>query len=142
MDRRDVQRSYGNWYDRFDESTMKLYVDKETEDVDIDGEPIVQSISIPASYAVCGLCDGKGKHVNPSIDYNGISQEEFDEDPDFEEAYFEGAFDVTCYRCLGKRVEPMVAWDQLTNEQSRIAREAIEYHQEYVSESESESRWC
>jgi hypothetical protein len=57
-------------------------------------------------WAVCPTCEGEGKHVNPSIDSHGISREEFDEDPDFEEAYFSGAYDVTCVECKGQRVVP------------------------------------
>lgn len=58
----------------------------------------------PAKYAVCPRCDGKGTHVNPSVDGHGISREEFDQDPDFEEAYFDGVYDVVCYECKGERV--------------------------------------
>jgi len=59
---------------------------------------------LPLKYEVCNRCQGKGKHVNPNVDGHGISPEEFAEDPDFKEAYFSGAYDVTCYECKGKRV--------------------------------------
>lgn len=59
-------------------------------------------------YAVCGTCDGRGTHVNPSIDAHGISSDEFDDDPDFRENYFNGMYDVTCYECYGKRVVPNI----------------------------------
>lgn len=55
-------------------------------------------------FRVCPTCEGYGTHVNPSIDAHGIGREEFDEDPDFEEAYFSGAYDVTCGECSGQRV--------------------------------------
>lgn len=57
-----------------------------------------------AKYVVCYRCDGEGKHVNPAIDGNGITPEEFEHDPDFKEAYFAGHYDVTCEECGGKRV--------------------------------------
>lgn len=57
-------------------------------------------------YGVCGTCDGKGTHVNPSIDAHGISPEEFDDDPDFRDNYFSGMYDVACYECQGRRVVP------------------------------------
>jgi hypothetical protein len=59
---------------------------------------------LPTRFEVCGRCDGKGTHVNPSVDEHGISPEEFRDDPDFEEAYFGGVYDVTCYDCRGERV--------------------------------------
>jgi len=55
-------------------------------------------------FAVCPTCDGNGTHVNPSIDSEGISAEQFYEDPDFEEAYFSGDYDVACVECGGQRV--------------------------------------
>ena len=67
-----------------------------------DGEEITHLL--PTKFAVCGTCDGKGTHVNPSIDCGGLSREDFDEDPDFEEGYRSGAYDVSCYECKGKRV--------------------------------------
>lgn len=63
------------------------------------------TITVPMEYEVCGLCQGSGKTVNPNIDCGGISQEDFDEDPDFEQDYFSGRYDITCTRCRGLRVE-------------------------------------
>ena len=57
-----------------------------------------------ASYEVCGTCDGRGRIVNPSIDEHGLTQEDFDEDPDFREDYCRGTYDVTCPECNGIRV--------------------------------------
>lgn len=68
---------------------------------------------VPTCFEVCPTCDGEGKHVNPSIDAHGISAEEFDEDPDFLEAYTSGAYDVPCYQCSGLRVVKVVDFDRL-----------------------------
>lgn len=65
-----------------------------------------ETILFPAKNIVCYTCEGKGKTVNPDIDGNGISPEEFAEDPDFEEAYFAGHYDVQCRTCKGERVIP------------------------------------
>ena len=65
-------------------------------------------IDFPSKFEVCWICDGKGKHTNPSIDASGISREDFDEDPDFREDYFSGIYDITCGQCHGKRVVPVV----------------------------------
>lgn len=70
MDRRERNHK---WYQDFDQKTMMFTVE------DDNGE----EIEIPAEYDVCGTCDGRGSHVNPSIDAHGISPEEFAEDPEF-----------------------------------------------------------
>lgn len=54
------------------------------------------------TWAICPLCSGHGKHVNPSIDASGLSAEDFAEDPDFAEEYFSGGYDVTCNQCQGR----------------------------------------
>lgn len=68
-------------------------LDEETREIEIE---------LPAKWEVCSRCDGEGKHVDPAIDGNGISQEQFDGDPDFEEAYFGGRYDVKCEECQGR----------------------------------------
>lgn len=64
-------------------------------------------IKVQMKYEVCGMCRGSGKTTNPNIDCGGISREDFDEDPDFEEEYFAGKYDITCVQCKGLRVESM-----------------------------------
>lgn len=56
-----------------------------------------------AEMIVCPACNGKGKYVNPGVDSHGLTGEDF-EDPDFEEAYFNGTYDVTCEECNGRNV--------------------------------------
>ena len=62
------------------------------------------TIMLPVKKEVCPRCRGEGKHVNPAVDGNGISPEEFINDPDFEEAYFSGVYDVVCEECGGENV--------------------------------------
>lgn len=59
---------------------------------------------VKVRYTVCPTCNGHGKHVNPSIDCNGLSCADFDEDPGFYEEYLSGTYDVTCYECHGRNV--------------------------------------
>lgn len=84
-------------------------------------------------YQVCPVCDGRGTHVNPSIDCGGLSSEDFADDPGFRDDYFGGSYDVTCYTCRGNRVVPepdtsacdpeaLAAWNEL--ESDRAAYEA------------------
>lgn len=101
------------------------------ERVDIE-EPL------PTKWGVCPVCDGEGKHVNPSIDAGGISAEDFYSDPDFAESYMDGTYDVTCNRCEGKRVVPVVDFDAMPKWQqdayeTQLREEAMD-HAEYLAE--------
>lgn len=69
--------------------------------------------TFPTHKAVCPVCNGTGSHVNPAIDSNGITREQFDEDPDFMEDYMSGYYDVTCYTCRGANVVDEVEWDKV-----------------------------
>lgn len=55
----------------------------------------------PKAWAICPVCDGHGKHVNPNLDSQGLTREDFENDPDFAEDYKRGAYDVTCSTCRG-----------------------------------------
>jgi hypothetical protein len=55
-------------------------------------------------WIVCPVCDGEGKTVNPAIDCNGLTREDFAEDPDFAEDYMSCMYDITCRACNGMRV--------------------------------------
>ena len=78
---------------------------------DDEGEETAHEL--PAMFEACPTCEGKGSHVNPSIDDQGISPQEFAEDPDFEESYFSGAYNVTCYQCQGNNVVPIINREQI-----------------------------
>lgn len=67
-----------------------------------DGEE--EEYELPCVYEVCPTCEGRGTHVNPSVDAGGLTTEDFAEDPDFAEAYWAGRYDVRCYQCRGERV--------------------------------------
>ncbi len=71
------------------------------EDCDIETE-------LPTRWGVCPTCNGNGTHVDPSIDCNGLTTEDFAEDPDFREEYMAGRYDTTCYECGGRRVVPEI----------------------------------
>ena len=58
----------GDWFKSFNETAMTatiVYLDDEGDDVEVD---------VPVKFGVCPTCDGKGSHVNPSIDAGGLSQ--------------------------------------------------------------------
>ncbi len=96
--------------------------------------------SIPAVYEVCETCDGRGSHVNPSIDAHGISPEEFHEDPDFAESYWRGDYDQSCNECCGQRVSPTVS-PNATQKQQDYVHSRIDAHYEIEASYEAERRF-
>ena len=118
----------------FNERTMKITLVLIEEDE--DGETVESKVRVPAEFAVCPSCDGKGTHVNPSIDASGLTAEDFAEDPDFRDEYFSGAYDVQCYTCHGKRVVPEPRLDNLPKD----VRERVERHLREQQEWRAEAR--
>ena len=77
-----------------------------------------EEVGLPSKFVVCFRCNGKGTHVNPAVDGNGLTQEDFDEaGPDFREDYMAGVYDVTCYQCDAKRVLEVPDLQRLTPDQ-------------------------
>lgn len=127
MDRRERNHK---WYTSFSEKGMVFTLE--------NGEG--EEITIPAIFEVCETCEGRGKHVNPSIDSNGLSEEDFDMDPDFRENYFSGLYDVACNECRGNRVSPVVNWDALTPELKKYVEEYIDDFHSYEAMCAMERR--
>lgn len=101
MDARERAALVPKWWKSLDENRMMALVALHV------GDDEEEALEIPFKYELCDLCLGKGEHVNPSVDSNGLSQEDFDEDPDFEENYHAGMYDIICLQCNGKRVVPI-----------------------------------
>ena len=80
-------------------------------------DDVMGEVELPTKKAVCPRCRGTGTHVNPAIDGNGLTSEDFDDDPDFREAYFAGRYDVVCYDCRGNNVIDVLDEDRCTPEQ-------------------------
>ena len=95
--------------------------------------------SVPTHYQVCDRCHGTGKHVNPSVDGNGLTNEAFD-DPDFEESYFRGDMDVNCWECNGKRVTPEPNWDSVSPKTWDCWVDVMESQRECSESREAERR--
>tara|TARA_Y100000310_G_C20326317_1_gene643170 strand:- start:34 stop:483 length:450 start_codon:yes stop_codon:yes gene_type:complete len=126
------------WYDSFDEKSMTVTV------VHFGDEDEEVSTSLPVKFEVCSLCNGRGVHTDPSIDCNGLTSDDFHDDPDFEESYFSGNYDVTCYECAGRRVVPVLDEVNLTAAQAeaiRQLREDAEAEAEYEAMVASEIRY-
>lgn len=88
-------------------------------------------VTVPIVFTVCPVCEGRGTHVNPSIDGGGLSREDFDNDPEFEKDYFSGFYDVRCGLCEGHAVIPT---PDIHREAGRVIVQAIKKHQESMDE--------
>lgn len=94
---------------------------------------------LPAKYEVCDRCRGEGVHDHPAFS-NGISREDFDEDPDFGEDYRAGAYDVTCTECKGQRVVAVVDEDRCDPKLLEQYWEHRKYERDYKRERDAERR--
>lgn len=103
------------WWSEFSEKDMKVLPKWSDRDEDLDA--VGDDEWIPVKWELCGTCDGRGKHVNPSIDSNGLSREDFDEDPGFREDYFSGVYDVVCAECNGRTTALVVDDEKATKAQ-------------------------
>ncbi len=75
------------------------------------------TVTLPTTWVVCPTCSGRGSHVNPAIDCNGLTAEDFAADPDFAEEYFSGSYDQVCNRCAGRTTVREIDYARLTDEQ-------------------------
>lgn len=85
------------------------------------------TVELPSKFEVCHRCKGKGTHVNPSIDGNGLTYEDFQEDPDFMESYLKGHYDIRCEECGGERVIAIL-------DEDRCKPRMIERYHRYLQE--------
>lgn len=106
-----------------------------------EGEEIKHEL--PTKFEVCDRCRGTGKHDHPAFK-NGFSREDFDEDPDFEEDYREGVYDVICSECHGNNVVPVVDEDRcdpkLMEKYYENLREERAFKREMDAERDAERR--
>jgi len=104
MDHRYIQRRMTPWFDSINKSKSSATINE----LEVDGD-IKEFVIVSCRFDVCPTCEGKGTHVNPNIDAQGITAEEWDRDWSREEQvdYISGVFDVSCYKCKGIRVVPV-----------------------------------
>ena len=88
---------------------------------DDDGDLITDVV--PHVWDVCGVCEGTGTHVNPSIDAGGLSSD-MEQDFEFMDDYRSGAYDVVCQTCHGRTTIPVI-------DESRVDPDVLRLHQEY-----------
>ena len=90
----------------FDEDWTE-YLVEDGLDYLFDIEDGIARLRVSVSYQVCSLCEGHGTHVNPSIDCNGLTEDDM-HDYEFMEDYRAGVYDVKCEQCNGRNVEPVI----------------------------------
>ena len=93
---------------------------------------------LPTVFEVCPVCEGKGTHVNPAIDCNGLTAEDFHDDPDFRDNYMSGLYDQTCNCCGGLRVVKVVDRDRCDPALLALYDEEAEADAEYERISRAE----
>lgn len=152
FDHRDVAANTGAWFKSINKRSMTITIEIAGDDeiledfkqdlseeafklIDKDG-----CVTLPMKYEVCPTCNGKGRHVNPSIDAHGITAEEWDRDWDYEdrEMYLNGSYDVTCYECNGTNVVPEINKERL----SPATREIVDLVERQRAEEASYVRMC
>jgi hypothetical protein len=119
----------------------RLHIDRMVADVliiDEDGDEV--EVEVPFVWTVCPTCDGRGKHVNPSVDAGGLSADDFAQDPDFRESYFSGGYDVACYGCKGRTTVPEIDTDRASADIVGAIHEAEMADAEYRAEVAAERR--
>ena len=100
-----------------------------------------QEHEIPTKFEICGRCSGSGTHVNPAIDGNGLSQEDFDEaGPEFYDDYMGGVYDVRCHECKGNRVVPVPDFARLDDEEKKAWADQVREEAETRAIEEAERR--
>ena len=105
--------------------------------VTLEGDEDTVEVQLPTKWEVCDLCNGKGTHVNPSIDCGGLTSEDFDQDPDFAEMYMDGVYDQTCNRCEGRTTIAVPDFELM----SEVEREAYKAHEAQEDELAQEEAW-
>ncbi len=102
-----------------------------------------EEVEVPVKFEVCGRCDGKGSHVNPSIDGHGITSEEWngpDWDDESRETYLSGGYDVPCYDCKGLRVVEVPNFDVMSDEMKKHVEAHLDEEANAIAEREAERR--
>lgn len=97
-------------------------------------------IELPTRWEVCGTCGGEGSHVAPAIDCDGLTSEDFANDPDFAETYFGGAYDVTCSTCHGRTTVRVADTDAMSDDLRAEYQAQIEADRLYDAEVAAERR--
>lgn len=97
-------------------------------------------IVFPGKWEICDRCNGDGTHDPPEFD-NGFTRSDFDEDPEFEEMYFQGVYDVPCEEC-GRSGKVLVIDRAAIGSDVSLLRSLFRYDivQQRIAEDRAEER--
>ena len=95
-------------------------------------------VTLPTHKVVCSRCRGEGSVDHPAFS-NGVSFED-DDDGEFREAYFNGAYDVVCPECHGLRVADEVEIEKFTPLQLKAWEQHCEIQSERAHEASMQAR--
>ena len=104
------------------------------------------TINAPIHNVLCPMCEGDGTVVDPSIDSSGISNEDFYEDPEFENAYHSGFYNIRCPSCKGNKIIQTIDCSQVNEESDlhaivTIIKDAEEERHQLAEERANELKW-
>lgn len=103
------------------------------------------TVQCKTKFEICGTCQGRGSHTNPSIDCGGITASEWDEWDEEEKYYYmSGRYDVSCSECHGEKVIQTLEYETsnlLYNWCCERLNEHYEAEYEYAREVAAERRW-
>jgi len=108
---------------------------------EMEGHVIDEDIWVPIRFIVCPLCEGRGSHMDPSIDAGGLTQEDFERDPGFAEDYHSGAYLQKCNQCKGERVVPVPWLAVMDSETAKRVKEHTDMKLELARELARERRY-
>ena len=109
-----VQASDRRWWNTISADRHTATITREFEDE--NGDLCDEEVEVAVRWEICPTCNGRGSHVNPSIDCDGLTGSDFAEDPDFAESYMEGLYDQPCNECHGDHVVPVCDDEAINNE--------------------------
>lgn len=116
-----------------------------------EGGDRFETVIFPAKFCVCGICEGRGTHVDPSIDASGIGQDDefWDDDTDYDDEdedgdppsrYARGDYDVKCYGCGGARVILQIDRDRADPKMLALYDEDEKDNDEFDAQQRAEIR--
>lgn len=129
---------YSDYRVRASQSNRLQDIDKQRMEAKFEYIDTLYTLKI--KFEVCPTCEGRGKHVNPSIDCNGLTREDFDQDPDFYDDYRSGVFDVECYGCKGENVIAVIDEQRCNPIFLSLYNDMLENEMEFRAIQESERR--
>lgn len=98
-------------------------------EIENDETGISDTLELPAKWEICLACQGEGTELYGSLKGADVT-DLCNEDPDFEEEYHDGLYDVPCSCCHGEGKVLVVDESSLTTDQAKSYHAYCEYRAE------------